>query len=83
MDLDLTKIYTNSIYIVILISIVISLYYAKENYKDITRLFNILVIIVLTTGFIVALLTIKISSIQPYLMQFSQRCPLPTGIGNA
>ena len=67
--MDLKKIYTNSIYIVVIIGIVISLYYTKNYYKDITKLLNILVIIILTTGFIVSLLFIKTLSIPIGILQ--------------
>ena len=57
--MDYKKLYTNLIYIIIIIAIIISLYLAKEHFKDINILLNSLTIVILTTAFLVFILIIK------------------------
>ena len=67
--MDVKKIYTIFIYIVIVTSIILSLYYSTQYTNDINKLLNILVIIILTSIFIVLLLVIKITTIPINILQ--------------
>ena len=67
--MDIKKIYTKSIYIFIIIGIIMSLYYTKEYYKDIKKLLNMLVIIILTDVFIITLLILKMSLLPVEILQ--------------
>lgn len=61
--MDIKKIYNKLIYLVIIIGIILSLYYSTQYINDIYRLFNIVIVIILTSIFIIALLIIKIKKI--------------------
>jgi len=61
--MDIKKIYNKLIYLVIIIGIIVSLYYTTQYTNDIYKLFNIVIVIILTSIFIIALLIIKIKKI--------------------
>ena len=63
------NIYTTFIYIVIVVSIILSLYYSIQNINDIKRLFNMLTIVIFTSIFIVLLLMIKIKKFPNEFLQ--------------
>ena len=66
--MDINKLYTNLIYIIIIIAIIISLYLAKEHFKDVKRLLNYLTIVILTTTFLVLILNIKMLEVSKEML---------------
>jgi len=67
--MDVKKIYTTLIYIVIGIGIILSLYYSTQYTNDIKKLLNVIIVIILTSIFIIALLIIKITTIPNEILQ--------------
>jgi len=67
--MDVIKIYTTLIYIVIVIGIILSLYYSTKFYNDINKLLNLLLVIIVTSIFIISLLIIRITTIPIDILQ--------------